>query len=398
MTAAAPRLAPYAALSASYFAYIGFFNPYLPLWLKELGYGIFAISLFTALQAATRLFAPYLWGWWADHSGQRVRLLRATALVAFVSSLGLAFEPGWLALGLLLFVMFTHNSAMMPMAEAALAQLVSSGGSFDAGRYGRVRLWGSLGFLFSVFAAGAWFDHFGLEHFTAWTWATLLALLLSACWLPGAREPALAHDEVRAPIGPVLRSAPVRWLFGSVFFHVLAHMGIYIYLSLYLDQLGYGKTAIGLLWAVSVATEIIWFYTQARWLPRLSLPGWLLLAAAVTLARMALTASLGGGWGWMLLAQALHAITFAAHHTVCIALVSRHFPGGLRARGQALYSVLGYGLSGVFGGLAGAWLSSYWGLATIFWCSAGVALLAMACAARVAWLARGAAQEPGGTT
>jgi PPP family 3-phenylpropionic acid transporter len=54
-----------------------------------------------------------------------------------------------------LLVMFTHTSSMMPMSEAAMAHLVSQGGAFDARRYGRVRLWGSLGFLVTVFAAGA---------------------------------------------------------------------------------------------------------------------------------------------------------------------------------------------------------------------------------------------------
>ena len=39
------QLLPFAALSASYFAHIGFFNPYLPLWLKDLGFGLFAISV-----------------------------------------------------------------------------------------------------------------------------------------------------------------------------------------------------------------------------------------------------------------------------------------------------------------------------------------------------------------
>ena len=47
------HLAPFAALSATYFAHIGFFNPYLPLWLKDLGLGIVAISLLTAVQSAT---------------------------------------------------------------------------------------------------------------------------------------------------------------------------------------------------------------------------------------------------------------------------------------------------------------------------------------------------------
>lgn len=56
------QLVPFAALSASYFAHIGFFNPYLPLWLQDLGFSILAISLLTSVQAATRLFAPYGWG------------------------------------------------------------------------------------------------------------------------------------------------------------------------------------------------------------------------------------------------------------------------------------------------------------------------------------------------
>src|SRR5665647_2905597 len=112
-TAARRRhLIPFAALSASYFAHIGFFNPYLPLWLKDMGLGIFAISLLTSIQAATRLFAPYAWGALSDHTGERVKLLRLGASVALLASLGLWFHLGlwWLAAVLLL--MFTHTSAM----------------------------------------------------------------------------------------------------------------------------------------------------------------------------------------------------------------------------------------------------------------------------------------------
>ena len=52
LRADSPRqLYPFAALSAAYFAHIGFFNPYLPLWLKEAGYGLLAISLQTSVQS-----------------------------------------------------------------------------------------------------------------------------------------------------------------------------------------------------------------------------------------------------------------------------------------------------------------------------------------------------------
>ena len=185
----------------------------------------------------------------------------------------------------------------------------------------------------------------------------------------------------------MLRLPAVRWFFAAVFFHVLAHIFIYVFFSLYLDSLGYSKAVIGVLWAVSVVIEIGWFFTQGRWLPRLSLTGWLVLASALMALRMVLTAGLPLVWPLLLLAQAMHAITFAAHHTVCIALLSHHFPGRLRGRGQALYTVVGYGLPGVIGGLGGGLLSSALGLSSVFWLSAGCAVVAGGCAWRLRRLA-----------
>jgi MFS transporter, PPP family, 3-phenylpropionic acid transporter len=375
------QLFPFAALSASYFAHIGFFNPYLPLWLKDLGFSLIAISVLTSVQSATRLFTPYVWGSLSDRTGERVRLLRYGASAALLLSLGLWFDGGGVVLFVVLLLMFSHTSGMMPMSEAALAHLVSQGGAFDARRYGRVRLWGSLGFLVTVVAAGFWFERFGLVHFPAWTLGTLAAVALSAWLLPDFREPAHAVED-QPGVWPVLRQPPVRWFFAAVFFHVLAHIFIYIFFSLYLDSLGYSKTVIGLLWALSVVIEIGWFFTQGRWLPLFSLSGWLVLAAALMSLRMGLTAGLPLVMPVLLLAQALHAITFAAHHTVCIAMLSHHFPGRLRGRGQALYTVVGYGLPGVVGGLTGGLLSSAFGLASVFWLSSACAAVACVCALR----------------
>lgn len=68
---------------------------------------------------------------------------------------------------------------------------------------------------------------------------------------------------------------------------------------------------------------------------------------------------------------------------MCIALLTQHFPGRLRGRGQAMYAVVGYGLSGVLGGLAGGWISARWGLQTVFWLGAVAALLAALAAWRM---------------
>lgn len=375
------QLVPFAALSASYFAHIGFFNPYLPLWLKDMGLSLVAISALVSLQSATRLFAPYGWGWLSDHTGERVKLLRYGATVALLACLGLWVDGGLAWLFVVLLLMFSHTSGMMPMSEAALAQLVSRGGVFDARRYGRVRVFGSLGFLLTVMAAGAWFEQRGMRDFPAWTFVTILAVALSAWALPSVKEP--RQQAQRISVAPVLRQRPVQLFFAAAFFHVLSHIGIYVFFSLYLDALGYSKTVIGLLWALSVLVEIAWFLTQGRWLPRLSLQAWLMLCSALTALRMLLTAG-GAEHLWVLvLAQGLHAFTFATHHTACIALLSEHFPGTLRGRGQALYTVVAYGTTGLLGGLSGGWLSSHLGLASVFWASVATSAVAVGLAWRV---------------
>jgi PPP family 3-phenylpropionic acid transporter len=376
------QLMPFAALSASYFAHIGFFNPYLPLWLQDMGLSLLTISVLTAVQATTRLFAPYAWGAISDRTGERVKLLRIGAGVAFATACLLFWDWGPVGLGLVLLLMFTHTSAMMPMSEAAMAHLVSRDGSFDTKRYGRVRLWGSMGFLVTVFVAGAWFEAFGMKHFPGWTVFSLAAVLLSVWWMPDIKEAAhLVREHVS--VMPVLRQKPVQWFFASTFFHVLSHIGIYVFFSLYLDSLGYSKTMIGVLWALSVAVEVLWFFSQSRWLPRVPLTGWLVACSAVMLLRMGMTA----GWAdvlWiLLLAQTLHAITFATHHTVCIALISEHFPGRLRGRGQALYTVVAYGFPGVIGALLGGLLSERWGLQSVFVASMVTSVIATAAAFKV---------------
>lgn len=279
-------LAPFAALSAAYFAHIGFFNPYSGLWLQELGLGLAAIGVLTSVQAATRVVAPYAWGWLSDRTGQRVGLLRASAAVAAVAAAGLAWEPGLGGLLLVLALMFIHTSGMMPLAEAAMAQHLVRDGVLDAQAYGRVRLWGSLGFGLTVVAAGAWFERMGLRSFPLWAVGTLLAVWAAASLLPREPQTRSTRQDAAPRVGPVLRQPAVRWLLAAVFWHVLAHVAVYAFFSLHLHALGYSKAAIGGLWAVSVVCEVLWFATQGRWLPALRDAHWLLLAAALMLLRL----------------------------------------------------------------------------------------------------------------
>ncbi|MDC8773210.1 MFS transporter [Roseateles albus] len=383
-------LAACSALSCAYFAAIGGFNPYAPLWYKELGLPVVAIGLLVSLASWTRLFAPYAWGALADRHGQRTKIIRWAALASFCAGLGFLVPAPWASVTTLAaatFLMFTFNAAIVPLMETLVAaQLMTAEGGMDARRYGQVRVWGSVGFLATVLLAGWWFEHFGMQAF-AITTLVLLGLVVVMAWrLPEQPEQPHSAHAPSPPIAEVMRRPEVRWFFAGVFLTVLAHTALYTFFSLYLDSLGYGKQIVGLLWAASVVVEIAWFALQGRVMERGSLHHWLIAAALATALRFGVTGAFAGSLWVLFLAQCLHAITFAAQHTACIALVTRYFPGQLRGRGQALYTVLGYGCSGVLGSLAGAWLVSYTGYAAVFGVAAVAALAsAVSCWRSLVW-------------
>ena len=367
---------PFAAISLCYFGFIGLFSPYAPLWYQSLGYSTFAIGALTSMQSATRLVAPYAWGWWADHSGRREPLLRLAIGSAVVASLGFfAFRDyAWIAVVCVALMLCT--AGVVPISEAVLAHHVSSGGQVDIARYGRVRLWGSVGFVATATAGGFVLELAGVERFPLLCTGVLAALLFAAFRLPPSSEPAHAEPVVEGALA-ILREPVVAWFFAGTFLTVLAHTSLYTFYSLYLSSLGYGQGAIGLLWAVGVAVEVAWFAFQGRWIKRLPVHGWLALAAGVSAVRFAAIAAFAGHAAALIVAQLLHGVTFAAQHSACIAVISRHFPGRLRSRGQALYTVLGYGASGVLGGVAGGALSERLGYAAVFWAASAVSLVAV---------------------
>lgn len=390
-------LAAYGALSGTYFAAVGLFNPYAPLWFQSLGFSTLLIGAIASLQSWTRILAPYAWGWLGDHRGRRVGLIRLACAGALLSALGLLGVREAVPVAVVTALLFLANGGVVPLYEATLAQLLNTASGVDPKRYGRVRVWGSVGFIVSVTSFGALLERVGIAVFPAFVAVVNALLLLAALRLPATQDE-VHHDEAAPPVLLRLRQPEVAWFFASVFFTVLAHTSLYSFFSLYLVHLGYGKATVGALWAVSVAVEIAFFWLQGHWFHRFSAHGWLKLVAALTALRFVAVALAGRdllpagsamlgldlGLALLVLSQLAHAVTFAGHHSACIQLVQRYFPGRLRGRGQALYTTLGYGFSGVLGGVGGGWLIERLGYTALFLAAALAGLLAWACAARAA--------------
>ena len=133
---ARPSLAAFAAVWFAYFASVGLFNPYAPLWFKELGFSTLAIGVIASLQSWTRVLAPYGWGWLGDHTGRRVELVRVAAAGTVLASAGLLLGESYAWVAGLTFLLFVFNGGVVPLSEAALGQQISTAAGMDNRLYG----------------------------------------------------------------------------------------------------------------------------------------------------------------------------------------------------------------------------------------------------------------------
>ncbi len=338
------------ALFFAYFAFIGIFSPYLSLWFDSRGLSIGEIALLMSLPQMLRIVAPPFWGWLADRGGRRIALLRVSA----VGSLGLLllfpFAGGLGTLAALMLGLFFLTAAQMPISESIALDL-SRG---EPGRYGRMRMWGSVGFIVTVLGGGPLLDRFGLEALP-WLMAGAMAVL-AAVTLRLPEQPSARAARTGASLGERLREPAVLAFLASAFLMVFAHAALYAFFSLYLERLGYSRTAIGAIWAIGVVAEIMLFMLQRRLFDRLSAMHLLAFSFLVCALRFAMVGASGGALWVLVLGQLMHAVTFGLHHSASMAVLHAWFGPAQQGRAQAAFIVVAYGLGGTTGGLAAGWL------------------------------------------
>lgn len=356
----------------AYFAVIGALVPYWAVYLRGRGFDERDIGALMALLAITRVIAPQVWGWLADHGAGRIRLIRLGAFLAGACFAGLLLPGGffWVALVMLLFSFFWN--AVLPQFEVVTLGHLGAASH----RYTHVRVWGSVGFILSVLALGPFIE----AHGAAWL-PQFLLLLFALAWLfsfvtpEPPPQPAVASSM---PMRQALRRPAVWVLLAAALFTQMGHGAYYSFYTLYLSDAGHGKGLIGAFWALGVGAEILLFLVMHRILARHSPWRVMQLALVLTTLRWALIASAAQQPAVLALAQLLHAASFGAMHAAAIHLVHQLFPGRLQGRGQALYSGLGMGL----GNALGSWLSGLFyaaaGGAALFWAASGLGLVSVA--------------------
>ena len=355
----------------AFFAYGGAYVAYFPLYLVYRGLSPVESAWVLALPPIARIFAPPAWGWLADRTGAH------RAVVVFscaITATAFAVLPFSGQIALVIGLMSILSAGALPIVESITLGSLAG----HHGRYGPIRLWGSIGFIAVVLAGGAWLDFRPVSTLPAVLAILSFATFVVALALPRSAKIELSPRRVSFQVTPAVRN-----LLAAGFCNAVAHGALYAFLSLHLAALGYSGTAIGMLWTLGVLAEIVVFLYLPQLFRRFSLSTILAWSLACGVLRFVAI-----GWAaselWIvLLAQSLHAATFGSFHAAAVAAVHRVFPEHAQARGQTLFSSVSYGAGAAAGLLLAGWAWEGGGAAMAYSASAAAALAGVFIARRL---------------
>lgn len=338
------------ALYASYFAVVGMVMPYFGLFLNERGLTGQEIGWVMSAMFLARIIGPNFWAWCSDKTGQRLRWVQLGALLSLVTFSGIYWAQG-LSLLLVVIVLFGFfwNAILAQMEVLTLGYLAQKPET-----YGNVRLWGSVGFVIAVAGLGIWFESFSTTTLPTWVVLGALAIFISSISLPP--EVNRPSKSSLASFKRQLLSWPVVGFFIAQILLQMSHGPYYTFFSLYLQDFDYSSTMVGFFWALGVVVEVGFFMIAHHLIRHYSVNRLMMIALLLTVIRWLLIATCAQWLPVLLLAQALHAASFAATHAAAIEWLRQNFSSSLQGQGQALYSAAAYGVGGAVGAALSGWL------------------------------------------
>jgi len=334
-----------------YYAALGAYTPYISRWVDSLGFSGYVVATMLGLWYGTRIIGPPAWNRLIERSGNPgYWFVFGTLLTLLSFALFTLTKTTWQLFIVMSVFGFFYN-AVMPQFEAMTLTALGK----DTHQYGRIRVWGSVGFLIVASTYGKLLDHFGNSTFP-WLALPLFIATLLAAW-PHRFDPVPHLEKAGVRFTELWQRPGVPHFLFVVLLAQVSFGAFYVFYTLHLQNHGNDGAHIGILWGTGVLIEIAMFWQAPKLISRFGAHRLMIFCLLITAARWSVTALYADSFHIMLLAQMTHAFGFAVFHACCMHSMGKFFPGRLAKAGQSLM----YGFSSGIGGVVGA------GLASVMW-------------------------------
>lgn len=377
-----------------YWVCAGVYSPFLSAHYTSLGLSAAQTGILLAATPVCALAIQPLWSTIADKLGRRraviVILCLAAAVLAPLYYLASTFVP----VLLVTFAFSAFFSGLLPLSDSLVIELADRSG-LD---FSRIRMGGTIGYAIVVLIVGRLLDMAPQIQFAVVSAA--LVVFAAHMWrLPEAGIRANAADDPKVSHGKGLLSLftsnEITFVLVFAFISSAAIGFIGAFLGRYAVELGEGQNLVGVLSAVSAASEIPILLVSSKLVRRFGEMNLLIFSCFMAALRLVLVGT--GIVPVMICGQLLQSVSYMTVYYSCVTYIANHTYEDCRARGQSAFAMVQSGLSVVVANLFGGWACDALGTHAGFLAFALASTIAavVAFVAYVLWR-RSAAPQPEG--
>ena len=337
---------------AIYFFYYGAaasLFPFLVIYYESLGLSGYQIGFLAGIMPLIAFFSAPLWGGLADASQNHKRLLLLAIFTSIVITFALSNASAFLWLIPLVVLLAFFIAPIMPIVDNSVMDLLAD----HKDQYGKLRLWGAIGWGVSAPVVGWLIERSDLS------WAFYGYMVLMSAGLLVAWKLTVSQAGIGSKLWGGLRSLlsnPSWSLFLlTVFVFGIGSSVIQNFLFLYMNDLEASKTLMGLSLMFATLSELPVLYFSDRLLSRFGATGMVILSMSFLVLRL-LAYSFIRNPLMVLPIQLLHGPTYSAMWVSGVSYAAKNAPHGMGATVQGLFSGVLLGLSAAVGAFIGGFL------------------------------------------
>ncbi|MDY0361250.1 MAG: MFS transporter [Desulforegulaceae bacterium] len=330
-----------------YFSILGVFLPYFNLYCHKIGFSGFEIGAISSLKTFSTIIFPLLWGFFADKFSIRKKIFIIVNLMSSIFWGLFIFTTDYYFMMVVMFFYSLFHAPIVSFLETFTVEILGK----DKNNYGKIRLWGSIGFVISVFSTGYISDKIGIFSVVYMIFSGSLIHFFLSFKIPETEKEKKQINSFDFSF--ILKPQTVLFLLASVLM-LGSHAPYYAFFSIYLSDLGLQNTFIGISWAIAVFAEITMMHQSGFIFKKIS-PGKVLVFSMFAASLRWFVLFYFQSSLIILLSQILHCFSYATFHMASILYIDELTPEGRKTTGQALNNALTYGL----GLMAGNLLSGY---------------------------------------
>jgi len=309
----------------------------MPKVLQLLEYSPLEIGIIFAAAPLMRFLTPFFF--LKRFSLTQEVYNRALLLLLLSSAFFYIATPYFWLLFIANLMMGVGLSLTLPYVEVIALEVIAKE------RYGKIRLFGSIGFIIVALVLANFLDDpFNAIHFL---FTTTALTVISAYMVAKLDAHHYTNKSTESTDAFSMRSHTLLWI--SLFLMQVSFGGFYNFFTNYETAHGISLQTVSYLWTVGVVFEIVMFYFQGKLLKN-SLVKLIEISTILTAFRWFLLYLFPENLPILYFSQSLHAFSFALYHSAAISYLFSIYKAKKLA--QQFFLGITYGLGGMIGSIS----------------------------------------------